>query len=80
MDAMARATAETLAANGHPVRVIRLQRLDEAVLGALFMHFMLETIIAADLLGVNAYDQPAVEESKVLARQYLAGQIHGGAP
>jgi glucose-6-phosphate isomerase len=35
------------------------------------MHFMLETIIAADLLGVNAFDQPAVEEGKVIARQYL---------
>jgi glucose-6-phosphate isomerase len=80
LDAMARATAETLARHGRPTRVIRLARLDEAVLGALFMHFMLETMIAADLLGVNAFDQPAVEESKVLARRYLAGEIHGGTP
>jgi glucose-6-phosphate isomerase len=71
LQAMARATADTLARNGHPTRVIRLPRLDEEVLGALFMHFMLETVIAADLLGVNAFDQPAVEESKVLARRYL---------
>jgi glucose-6-phosphate isomerase len=35
------------------------------------MHFMLETIIAAHLLGVDAFDQPAVEEGKVLAKQYL---------
>ena len=35
------------------------------------MHFMLETILAADLLGVDAFDQPAVEESKRLARAYL---------
>ena len=41
-------------------------------MGALFMHFMLETIIAAHLLGVNAFDQPAVEQGKVLARQYLS--------
>jgi len=76
LQAMARATADTLARNGHPTRVIKLARLDEKVLGGLLMHFMLETIIAADLLGVNAFDQPAVEESKVLARQYLseAGQ------
>ena len=71
LDAMCRATAETLAGNGHPTRIIRLARLDEAVLGALFMHFMLETVIAAELLGVNPFDQPAVEESKVLARRYL---------
>jgi glucose-6-phosphate isomerase len=70
-DASARATAESLVRNGRPVRMIRLARVDEAGLGALFMHFMLETIFAADLLGVNAFDQPAVEEGKLLARQYL---------
>ncbi len=72
LQAMARATADTLARNGHPTRVIKLARLDERVLGGLFMHFMLETLIAAELLGVNAFDQPAVEESKVLARKYLS--------
>ncbi len=39
------------------------------------MHFMLETIIAAHLLGVDAFDQPAVEEGKVLAKRYLACPI-----
>jgi glucose-6-phosphate isomerase len=66
-----RATAETLAARGRPVRRLRFDRLDERVMGALMMHFMLETMIAADLLGVDAFDQPAVEEGKVLARRYL---------
>jgi glucose-6-phosphate isomerase len=68
-----RATAETLAKNGCPVRTIHLARLDEESLGELLMHFMLETIIAAHLLGVDAFDQPAVEEGKVLAKKYLAG-------
>ena len=71
--AQGRATAETLAKNGCPVRTIHLQELDEASLGELLMHFMLETIIAAHLLGVDAFDQPAVEEGKVLAKKYLAG-------
>ena len=35
---------------------------------------LLETIIAAHLIGVDAFDQPAVEEGKVLAKQYLAGK------
>jgi glucose-6-phosphate isomerase len=69
--AQGRATAETLAKNGCPVRTIALARLDEASLGELLMHFMLETLIAARLLGVDAFDQPAVEEGKVLAKQYL---------
>ncbi len=66
-----RATAETLAKNGCPVRTMHLPVLDEAALGELLMHFMLETIIAAHLLGIDAFDQPAVEEGKVLAKKYL---------
>ena len=77
LDAMARATAETLIRNGRPTRLITLKRLDEFVLGGLFMHFMLETVLAAELLGVNAFDQPAVEEGKVLAREYLAAGAGG---
>jgi len=69
--AQGRATAETLAKNGCPVRTIHLGQLDEESLGELLMHFMLETIIAAHLMGVDAFDQPAVEEGKVLAKRYL---------
>lgn len=72
MDAEQRATIETLAHNGCPVRVLTLPVLDEKTMGALMMHFMLETVIAAHLLGVNPYDQPAVEEGKILTREYLA--------
>jgi glucose-6-phosphate isomerase len=72
-EAEARATADTLAKNGCPVRTITIPKLDEASLGELLMHFMLETIVAAHLLGVDAFDQPAVEEGKVLAKKYLAG-------
>jgi glucose-6-phosphate isomerase len=72
--AQGRATAETLAKNGCPVRTMHLETVDEASLGALMMHFFLETIIAAHLLGVDPFDQPAVEEGKVLAKQYLAGK------
>ena len=66
-----RATAETLAKNGCPVRTIHINKLTEESLGELMMHFMLETIIAAHMLGVDAFDQPAVEEGKVLAKKYL---------
>jgi glucose-6-phosphate isomerase len=72
VDANGKATASALAARGLPVRRLSLARLNEESLGALFMHFMLETILAADLLGVDPFGQPAVEEGKVLMRQYLA--------
>ena len=72
MAAQGRATAETLAKNGCPVRTIHLDTVDERHLGELLMHFMLETILAADLLGVDPFDQPAVEHAERLTRDTLA--------
>ncbi|MEE8438616.1 MAG: hypothetical protein V3S07_03450 [Micropepsaceae bacterium] len=70
----AHATAQTLARRGRPVRVIQLGTVNEYALGALFMHFMLETILMARLTGVDPFDQPAVEESKALTRKILQGK------
>jgi glucose-6-phosphate isomerase len=36
------------------------------------MHFMIETILAGRLLGVDPFDQPAVELAKILTRERLA--------
>src|SRR3546814_1678505 len=69
MAAEQRATAETLVRNGRPTRIFRFPSLTPEVMGGLTMHFILETIIAADLLGVDPFDQPAVEQGKVLARR-----------
>ncbi len=81
------ATTEALIARGRPARVFRLARTDAATLGALFMHFMLETMVAARMLGVNAFDQPAVEEGKTRTAALLGacgggprGNGKGGAP
>ncbi len=67
-----KATYETLIRHKCPTRLITLDRIDEYHLGGLMMHFMIETILSSYLLGVNAFDQPAVEEGKRLAREYLA--------
>ncbi len=72
--AEARATAATLSRNKRPVRQIRVPKIDETSVGALMMHFMLETILMGRLMGVDPFDQPGVEEGKVLARDYLAGK------
>ncbi len=72
VDCQQRATVETFARNGRPVRTFIVGKPDERSLGGLMMHFMLETIIAGDMLGVDPFDQPAVEQSKVLTREYLA--------
>jgi glucose-6-phosphate isomerase len=70
--AQSHAVPEALAQAGRPVRTFDLDRLDEASLGALMMHCMLETILAARLMGVDPFDQPAVELAKVLTRERVA--------
>jgi glucose-6-phosphate isomerase len=77
MGAEQQATIDTLIANKRPTRVMAFDRLDAATLGALMMHFMLETMLAAHLFEVDAFDQPAVEHGKVLARQYLRESAAG---
>lgn len=70
--AEARATIDSLIKVGRPLRAIAFKALDETVLGELLAHFMLETILTAELLNLDAFDQPGVEESKRLTRHYLA--------
>jgi glucose-6-phosphate isomerase len=69
--AQARGVPDALAAAGRPVRLFDLERIDETTLGALLMHFMIETILAGRLYGIDPFDQPAVELGKVLTRKLL---------
>ncbi len=74
VQAEAHATAKTLADRGKFLRCIYIDKLDERTIGGLLMHFMLETIITCNLIGVNPFDQPAVEEGKRLTKMYLKGE------
>lgn len=71
--AQAHAIAEALVQAGRPVRTIDISELDERAIGGLLMHFMIETILAGRLLGIDPFDQPAVELAKVLTKKRLAG-------
>ncbi|MDP3372580.1 MAG: hypothetical protein Q8S21_06825 [Candidatus Paracaedibacteraceae bacterium] len=66
-----KATIDTMRRHGCPLRQVEIQQLNAENLGALMMHFMLETLAAAKFWNVNPFDQPAVEEGKVLAIEYL---------
>jgi glucose-6-phosphate isomerase len=70
--AQADALPEALASARCPVRTIDIHSLDERSIGAVMMHFMMETILAGRLLGIDPFDQPAVELAKVLTRERLA--------
>ena len=71
VSAQAHAIADALGKAGRPVRTIDLPVLDEESIGALLMHFMIETILAGRLLGIDPFDQPGVELAKVLTREKL---------
>lgn len=66
------AIRDALVKSGRPVRTIDIPALDETTIGALIMHFMMETILAADLYAIDAFDQPAVELGKIITREYLS--------
>lgn len=64
-------TLMTLAKSKRPLRILRVEKADEESMGALLMQLTLEILFVAALLDVNAYDQPAVEQSKQLSHDYL---------
>ena len=64
-----------LAAAGHPV--IRIDLADPIDIGGEFIRWEVATAIAGVVLGIDAFDQPNVEEAKILTRRLLAR--HGEA-
>ncbi|HSD12015.1 MAG TPA: glucose-6-phosphate isomerase [Patescibacteria group bacterium] len=58
------ATALALAKNGRPSGTLHLPSIAPGSVGALMMFFMIATAAAAELLDIDAYDQPGVEEGK----------------
>lgn len=72
--AQAQAITEALAEARRPVRTFDLETLDERSIGALLMHLMIETILAGRMMGIDPFDQPAVELAKVLTRKHLGAK------
>jgi transaldolase/glucose-6-phosphate isomerase len=66
---------EAAAAAGHPV--IRIDVADPIDIAAEFVRWEVATAIAGAVLGIDAFDQPNVEEAKQRTRDLLAG--HGGS-
>ncbi len=58
-----------LARGGHPVVTINLE--DRYALGGQFFLWEMATAVAGWRLGINPFDQPDVESSKVLARRMM---------
>jgi len=64
-------TIEILEKQNLPIRVLKIDELNEETLSALMMQMFLETILIAKVKDINPFDQPAVELRKDLAKKYL---------
>ncbi len=73
MEAEAWATVRALIENKCPVRVLHLDNFQEKSLGVSMLNWMIETALQASIWGIDAFDQPAVEQGKILTKQYLKG-------
>ncbi len=69
--AQAKATQQSLSNYHVPTRHFALKDDSAFTIGALLQHFMMETILMAGLMGVDAFNQPGVEESKQITREIL---------
>ena len=58
------ATAVALSRNGRPSGTIHIPKISPESVGGLMCFFMLATAAVAELLDIDAYDQPGVEDGK----------------
>ena len=47
-------------------------KLNEEALSELFSYFILETVMIGKLAKINPFNQPAVEQGKILTKKYLS--------
>ena len=55
-----------------PFRSFIFNKNDEKELGLIFTYFVLETILLANLMRINPFDQPAVEQIKIETKKILS--------
>jgi glucose-6-phosphate isomerase len=71
-EAQKNAVIQVLKKKNIPYQEFIIKKKNEETLGELFSHFIIETVLIGNLLGVNPFDQPAVEKVKVLTKKYLS--------
>lgn len=62
---------------GHPV--VRIEMKDTYELGAEFFRWEIATATAGSIIGINAFNQPNVQESKDFTKDYLKNYVESGS-
>jgi glucose-6-phosphate isomerase len=70
-EAQKKALIKTFNKHNIPFREFKIIRANEETLGELFSYFMLETVVIGKLVGINPFDQPAVEQVKTFTKKLL---------
>ena len=55
-----------------PFREFQINNFTEECVGELFSYFMLETVLIAELVKINPFDQSAVEDIKIITKKLLS--------
>ena len=71
VSAQCEATIKVFRKKKIPYRHFIFKKNDESELGLVFTFFVLETILLSRLMGVNPFDQPAVELVKIETKKFL---------
>jgi len=66
------ATIDTFKLNYFKFREILLEEINEESIGSLMAESIIETIAACIYFDVDPFDQPAVEQGKILTKKYLS--------
>lgn len=67
-------TVQALAEKGRPSITITISRVKEETLGALFMLMEASVAFLGEFYGIDAFNQPGVERSKILTREFLTSR------
>lgn len=68
------ALIEVFKKNDIPFREFKINKINETTLGELFSYFIIETVLIGKLLKIDPFNQPAVEEVKILTKKLLRKQ------
>lgn len=74
IDAAYQGTSASLTKNNRPNVTIEVPKINEESVGALFMLFEFQVALLGHFYKVNAFNQPGVEESKILTKKILNNQ------
>ena len=67
-------TREAFTKQGLSHITLEIDKLDEYSLGALFYYWEWMTAVTGALMGINPFDQPGVEASKINTKRFLTGK------